>query len=297
MTTDAQRFFSTSSLLAPFSRDDVLAGRIIKLNPALVTIIDGHIMTTPPEELQQRIEEQVVALLAARIRTFHVDINFPDYGGFGAVRPETNVSVFTPGFLARLSELVRAHGAYLNLHLLTESPRERYRAFAHIPFGAVCFQLDAIADRYELAALVDTILTAGACASPVIETVGAGMKPPAEPQAVWELLEPTLPRIGMLTFQAAVTASRSNTPRGTFAADALRAYIEAMRPDFTGVIQVQGGVTTRTVGEVVRLGAEFLVCGTEIFRHPQGHRPAEVIGEMLENAARSLVEAHIPTGG
>jgi len=133
----------------------------------------------------------------------------------------------------------------------------------------------------------------GACASPVIETVGTDAQPPAEPRAVRELLHSTLPRVGMLTFQAAVTASRSNTPRGAFAGDAVQTYIAALRPDFSGTIQVQGGVTTRTIGDALRLGAEFLVCGTEIFRHPLGRPPADVIAEMFRIAARELEQ--LPT--
>ena len=290
MTTDAQRFFSTSSLRS-FNHEDVLADRVVKVNPALITIIDGHILTTPPEELQRRVESGVIELLACGVRTFHLDINFPDYGGFGAASPGTNTGVFTPDFLARLNDLVHSHDAYLNLHLLTDNPRERLRAFAHIPFGAVCFQLDTISDRQELNAMIDAVLKMGACASPVIETVGSGATAPAEPNAVLNLLRPALPQVGMLTFQAAATASRSNTSQGAFTSNTAKSYIDVLRSEFQGTVQVQGGITTRTIGEVVQLGVEFLVCGTEIFRNPEGRSPAAVIAGMLAAAARALEQS------
>jgi len=139
--------------------------------------------------------------------------------------------------------------------------------------------------------MVDAVLKIGACASPVIETVGSGATAPAEPNAVLNLLRPALPQIGMLTFQAAATASRSNTSEGAFTSNTARSYIDFLRPEFHGTVQVQGGITTRTIGEVVRLGVEFLVCGTEIFRNPEGRSPATVIAGMLAAAARALEQS------
>lgn len=205
------------------------------------------------------------------------------------MRPDINTKVFTPAFLASLNDLVQSKGAFLNLHLLTDHPRDHLREFAGIPFGAVCFQLDPLKSTEALSVLLDDILALGGQASPVVETVGAGQGIIRSKEEVLAFLKPVLPQIGMLTFQAAGTASRSSSAQGTPALETTRSYLEFLRPAFNGTIQLQGGVKTETVGKIVQLGAEFLVCGTEIFRHPADHTPAEVIDGMLQEAARALV--------
>jgi pentose-5-phosphate-3-epimerase len=51
---------------------------------------------------------------------------------------------------------------------------------------------------------------------------------------------------------------------------------------------LQGGISIETVAEAARLGADFLVSGTEIFRKRNGLRAPEVIDRMFEEAARGL---------
>ena len=109
MTTGAQRFYSQSALTS-FTRQDILEGKVIKINPALITIIDGRVNNTSPEILQHQVEAYVGDLLTHNVRTFHVDINFPDYSGFRPVRLDINTKVFTPAFLACLNDLVQSNG-------------------------------------------------------------------------------------------------------------------------------------------------------------------------------------------
>jgi pentose-5-phosphate-3-epimerase len=286
----AQRSFYSQSVLTTFTYDEVATGQVIKINPALITITDGLLATRSVAELQELILGQVDGLLRHKVRTFHVDINFPDYSGYGPKRPDINTRIFSPAFLADLNERVRAGGGFLNLHLLTDTPRQQLRAFAGIEFGAICFQLDVLLQPRDVIALVDTIWDTGACASPVIETVGSGQIAPRTPAEVLALLNPALPRIGMLTVQAAGTASRSTQMQGVFSQGPAAQYLASLRPAISGALQLQGGVTTRTIGDVVRLGAEFLVCGTEIFHHPAGRTPPQVIDDLLAEAARALTE-------
>lgn len=288
MTTASDLFYNRSSLTS-FTRQDVLEGRVIKINPALITITDGLVSNTPAAALQNRVETNVENLLDHNVHTFHVDINYPDYSGFGPVAPDINTEVFTPEFLANLSDVVRSKGAFLNLHLLTDHPTEHFRAFTGAPFGAVCFQLDTLDDADSLEELVNSILDMGSCPSPVVETVGTGQGTVSTREEVLEILDPVFAKIGMLTFQAAGTASRSSSARGVLALDVARAYIEFLRPEFDGTIQLQGGVKTETIAQAVQLGAEFLVCGTEIFRNSEGKTPARVIHGMLEQAAQALL--------
>jgi pentose-5-phosphate-3-epimerase len=286
---DGRRFYSVSTL-PHATRRGILDGAIVKLNPALITITDGLVEQMAPEVLQGRVRAQVELLLnQGKVRTFHVDVNFADYGGFGPQRPEINTAVFTPEFLARLNARVRAQDAFLNLHLLTDRPHVHLREFAGIPLGAVCFQLDAVREPAALVALVRQIADLRACASPVIETVGTPNRLPLSVEAAFALLEPVLPEVGMLTFQAAGTAARSSQAGAHF--DHVAPYVARARRAFAGTIQIQGGVTTATIGEAVKLGAEFLVCGTQIFCHPEGLTPPEVVDRLLAEAARALVDA------
>jgi hypothetical protein len=119
--TDGQRFYSVP-VLRTFTRQDVLDGKVVKLNPALITITDGLVGEVAPKVLQEQVLTQVKLLLKHKIRTFHVDLNFEDYSGFGQRRPDINTPVFTPDFLAQLDEQIRAGGGFLNLHLLTDRP-------------------------------------------------------------------------------------------------------------------------------------------------------------------------------
>jgi pentose-5-phosphate-3-epimerase len=286
--TDGRRFYSVSSL-PNATRQGILDGDVVKLNPALITITDGLVGQMAPEVLHGRVRSQVELLLnQGKIRTFHVDVNFEDYGGFGPQRPNVNTAVFTPEFLAQLNTRVQAQGAFLNLHLLTDQPHIRLREFEDIPLGAVCFQLDAVQEPAALEALVHQIAAMDACASPVIETVGATNRPPPSVEAVFALLEPVLPEIGMLTFQAAGTAARSSQGGGRF--DRVAPYIARIRRAFAGTIQIQGGITTETIGEAVKLEAEFLVCGTQIFCNAEGLTPPEVVDRLLAETARALTD-------
>ena len=287
MTGARQQFYGQSALRS-FTRQDILDGRVIKINPALITVTDGLISSTPPGVLQQRVEEQTHHLLAHGIRTFHVDLNFPDYSGFAQSKPDMNTAVFTPDFVEHLNRGVVSAGAFLNVHLLTDAPQQHLREYQHIKLGAICFQLDAVFEPRRLAALVEQIRTMGACPSPVIETVGSERLQPQAVGDVLKLLGPVLPHMGMLTFQAAGTASRSDRPAATLATGLVRPYIESLQREFAGTIQIQGGITTGTVGQAVGLGAEFLVCGTQLFRNPEGLTPDQVIRAMLQAAAETL---------
>jgi hypothetical protein len=90
MTTAAQSFYGTSTLRYA-TREQMLSGQVIKINPALVTLTDGLIEQVDPQTLQQQVWEQVVERMAHKIRTFHVDLNFDDYTSFGQTRPQSNL--------------------------------------------------------------------------------------------------------------------------------------------------------------------------------------------------------------
>ncbi len=261
---------------------------MVKINPALITVTDGLVDKRPVDRLQQMTVTYARELLEHKVRTFHVDINFDDYGGFSDQRPDINVSIFTPPFITKLNEIAHSFDGFLNLHLLTNTPYDRLRQFEHIGLGAICFQLDAVSSQADLKELVRRILDSGACASPVIETVGSENLAPRSREEVLSLLEPVLSDIGMLTFQASGTASRSHSPAGSFNRERAIYYIDFLKEFFKGAIQIQGGVTSRTIGEAVRMGAEFIVCGSEVFRNRDGLTAPQAIDRLLREAAKAL---------
>jgi hypothetical protein len=61
--TAAQHFYSHPAA-RPFICQDLLDGRVIKLNPALITITGGLVSTTDPLVLQQLVSAHVQGLLA-----------------------------------------------------------------------------------------------------------------------------------------------------------------------------------------------------------------------------------------
>jgi hypothetical protein len=154
MQTARQRFYGHSAL-SSFSLPDVLDGHVIRINPALIPLIDERVDTTPPATLQPSVQDQVMRLVSHKIHTFHVDVNYPDYKGYGRQPPAINTHVFTPTFLQDLNALVRSKGGFLNLHLLTNSPLKQLRRYDHIELGAVCFQLEVLRDAGQLAELID----------------------------------------------------------------------------------------------------------------------------------------------
>ena len=103
--TEAQAFYSQSTL-GLTSKKAILDGRVIKINPALITLTDGKIESHSPDELQALVYQQVENLAKSKIFTVHVDVNYPDYGGYPMARPDINTDVFSPGFVGRLNDLV-----------------------------------------------------------------------------------------------------------------------------------------------------------------------------------------------
>lgn len=273
--TPAQRFYGISS-----------PGDAVRINPALITITDGLVAHRPVPALQERVWQEVADLLEHGVRTFHVDINFPDYGGFVHQRPDLNVSLFTPTFLERLNAFVCERGAFLNLHLLTDCPRARFRNYLSVGAGAICFQLETV-DAQALGAVVDDIRATGAVASPVIETVGSVNRPAEPVSAVLAKLGPVLPRIDMLTLQAVGTGARSSWASLEAGESRLQEYAAWARSNFEGTLQIQGGITTATVGAMATLGADFLVCGSQIFRNPAGLPAHEVVAALVAEASRA----------
>jgi len=284
-----QIFYSESSFKS-FIKSDIANGKIVKINPAIITILDriGNIKDTAL--IQKQVLDEIDLLLKQRkIHTLHVDINFDDYDNFGSNSPVLNFHFFTPDFIERLNHLVMFYGAYLNVHLLTNYPKRHIEEIKHIRIGAICFQLEVVKSSEELKTIVEVITKLGACASPVIEIVGTDKFKPKSKEEVLEIISPSLNNIGMLTFQVAATGIRSNNTSGTMFSQETIEYIRFLTANFNGTIQIQGGITTKTIGSAIKIGSEFLVCGTEIFNNKSGYSSQQVVESLLLQAEKELM--------
>lgn len=289
MKTKRQIFYSESSLKS-FSKSDVVNGKVMKINPAIITILDRIGERGGIELTQKKVLDEVEFLLKQRkIHTLHIDINFDDYDNFGSNGPAINSHIFTPDFIERLNHLVMFYGAYLNVHLLTNYPKRHIEDIQHIRIGAICFQLEVVKSSEELKTIVEIITKLGACASPVIEIVGTDKFKPKSREEVLKIISPSLNNIGMLTFQVAATGIRSNNTSGTMFSQETIEYIRFLTANFNGTIQIQGGITTKTIGSAIKIGSEFLVCGTEIFNNKSGYSSQQVVESLLLQAEKELM--------
>lgn len=288
MKTKRQLFYGQSSLKF-YNREDIINGRVIKINPAIITILDKLHKSLDIDLIQEKVLVEVETLLkTGNIYTIHVDINFKDYNNFGNNGPAVNSHIFNVNFLERLSKLTESYSVFLNIHLLTDYPKVHIMDIKHIKIGAICFQMEVVKDSKELGEIVDEISKIGACASPVIEVIGTEKFVPKTKEEAFKFISPFQDKIDMLTFQVETTGARSSSSLGLLASNEVTDYISFFKNNFNGTIQIQGGITTKSMGLAVKLGGEFLVCGTEIFNNKFGYSSIEVIENMLEQAAKAL---------
>ncbi|WP_026885432.1 hypothetical protein [Clostridium beijerinckii] len=288
MKNNREIFYGTSALRF-YNKKDIINGKVIKINPALITILDKLDKSLDTNTIQEKVIEEVEILLNhGNIKTLHVDINFDDYSNFGSNGPSVNSHIFSISFLERLDALVRLHEAFLNIHLLTDYPKIHIKDIKHIKVGAVCFQLEVVKDYQELKEIINEIIEIGACVSPVIEVVGTDKFIPKTKKEILEFVLPFQDKIGMLTFQVEATGARSSNSSGMLNSKEIEEYINYFTRNFDGTIQIQGGITAETIRSAIKLGSEFLVCGTEIFNNKLGYSSVDVIENMLKEADKAL---------
>ncbi|NRT77422.1 hypothetical protein [Clostridium beijerinckii] len=288
MKNNREIFYGTSALRF-YNKKDVINGKVIKINPALITILDKLDESLDINTIQGKVIEEVEILLKqGNIKTLHVDINFDDYSNFGSDGPSLNSHIFNISFLERLNTIAGLYEVFLNVHLLTDYPKIHIKDIKHINVGAVCFQLEVVKDRQELKEIIDEIIEMGACVSPVIEVVGTDRFIPKTKKEILEFILPFQDKIGMLTFQVEATGARSSNSFGMLNSKEIADYINYFTRNFDGTVQMQGGITTETIKSAIKLGSEFLVCGTEIFNNKLGYSSMEVIENMLKEADKAL---------
>lgn len=278
----------------PITVPAIQSGRVLRINPALITILE-HIPCIDTQNIRMQVLHQTENVLRSnKVQSVHVDINVADYQGFGQQKPILNYEIFDFSFLQELGQLLSTYSCGLNLHLLTADPCYWLEQYQGLTFDAICYQWEVIPSAAYHRALLQHIAAYDACPSPVLEMTR--LLPAAErgktargfarerAEALWRQLGCELPPDSMLTFQVEATGSRSHAAVGGLYDDAIIAALAFFRDVFPGTLQVQGGITTATVKQAVKLGMDFAVCGTQIFGTCD-RNPAEIVERLLKNAA------------
>jgi ribulose-phosphate 3-epimerase len=203
-----------------------------------------------------RLGEQIDVLIRAGVRIFHFDV-----GDGHFVEPIT----FGPIVLQSISRQIHDGGAYVDCHLMTETPEKHFAAVAEA--GG-----DSVTVHYE--ACDDLPLVARAARSHNLQ-VGLAFKP--ETSAAYAAHAALSSRVDIVLCMS-IEPGYSGQAFMPEALDRIRTLRELLPPDMP--IQVDGGIGPDNIRACYEAGAKLFVAGTSIFGR-----------EDLPRAYRRLVEA------
>lgn len=143
-----------------------------------------------------------------------------------------------------------------DVHLMISNPLQYIKAFADAGADGITFHLEANGDPEEI---IQEIRKAGC-------SVGLCLKP----KSPADLILPYLPIIDLVL----VMTVEPGFGGQSFMADIMRKVTEIReqikKQKLNVHLEVDGGIDENTVATAVQAGANMLVAGTAVFKHPQG---------------------------
>lgn len=168
-----------------------------------------------------------------------------------SIRPETNL--------------------IFDVHLMITNPEEFVKPFADAGADSITFHYECTNNPMEL---IKTIRDMG-------KKVGISIHPDTEVEKVF----PFIPYVDMVLLMSVVPGhgGQSILP-DTY--DKLRKIsAEIQRTDSDVILEVDGGINTNTIKDVVASGANLIVAGSAVFAKPE---PGKAVEELLKCAKESL---------
>jgi ribulose-phosphate 3-epimerase len=188
-----------------------------------------------------RLGEQLESLVRAGVRVFHYDI-----GDGHFIEPIT----IGPIVLQSISKLVHDGGAYVDCHLMTETPEKYFEAVAEAGGDSVTVHYEACPD---LPAVV-------AAAREHQLQIGLAFKPETSAaEAAGAALRAQLDIVLCMSIEPGYSGQKFMPE----ALDRIRTLRSVLPPDMP--IQVDGGIGPENIRNVYDAGARLFVAGTSIF--------------------------------
>jgi ribulose-phosphate 3-epimerase len=206
-----------------------------------------------------RMREQVTEVLEAGARVVHIDVMDGHF---------VPVITFGPKMVADLADLIHAHDALADVHLMIEQPERHVEQFAAAGADSITVHVETCPHlHYTIQQIHDLGCRAGVTLNPAtpVEALAEAAR-----YADVLLCMSVNPGWGG---QAFIPATLDRLPR-----------MRELAAQRDGVaVEVDGGVHASTVADVYRAGANVLVAGSAIFGAPT---PADAYRELV-----GLVEA------
>jgi ribulose-phosphate 3-epimerase len=188
-----------------------------------------------------RLGEQIEVLLRAGVRIFHFDV-----GDGHFVEPVT----FGPIVLQWIAPIIHAEGAFVDCHLMTDTPEKHFQAIKRAGGDSVTVHYEACPD------LNETVLSARA----LDLQIGLAFKPETSPAyAAHAALSSGVDMVLVMSIEPGYSGQEFMPE----ALDRIRTVRSVLPP---GVhVQVDGGIGPENIKSVRDAGASLFVAGSSIF--------------------------------
>jgi len=193
-----------------------------------------------------RLGEQIAQLDALGVGMYHFDVMDGHF--------VPNISMGIP----LLEALRSATQARLDVHLMISEPERYIQAFAKAGADIISIHWESTPNVHRA---LQMIREAGC-------KVGLAVNPHT-PAFILRDVITTLDLINVMTVNPGF-GGQAFIPSMTSKIAQLRAMAGDVRQDINIDIEVDGGIGVKTAQSVIQAGANVLVIGTAIFRHPQG---------------------------